>query len=104
MPYDAARDELSAGRLLIPAALADQCDAFFKRLFEGQVELAFATHPMIWDAMQRAGYWDKAKAIAYEQIPQLRREIEKTARGVIHEPWLSIVENDFRSSVSSCFL
>jgi len=63
-----------------------QCDAFFKKLFEGQAELAFATHPMVWNAMQRASYWDKAKAIAYEQIPQLRREIEKTARSVIHEP------------------
>jgi hypothetical protein len=82
----AARDELLAGRLLIPAALAEQCDVFFNKLFEGQSELAFATHPMVWDAMQRASYWDKAKAIAYEQVPQLRREIEKTARSIIHEP------------------
>lgn len=82
----AARDELSAGRLLIPPALAEQCEAFFKKLFEGQTEYAFAAHPMVWDGMPRASYWDKAKAIAYEQIPQLRRESEKIARSVIREP------------------
>jgi hypothetical protein len=80
----AARDELSAGRLLIPSHLVEQCDRFFKKLFEGRTELGFATHPMVLDGLQRANSWDKAKAIAYEQVPDLRREIEKTARAIIH--------------------
>jgi hypothetical protein len=80
----AARDELSAGRLLIPSHLVEQCDRFFNKLFEGQTELGFATHPMVLDGLQRAHSWDKAKSIAYEQVPELRREIEKIARAIIH--------------------
>ena len=79
-----ARDELSAGRLLVPRQLAEQCDKFFAKLFEGQSDLGFANHPMVVDGLQRAQFWDKAKSVAYKEVPELRKEIENAARVAIH--------------------
>ena len=79
-----ARDELSQGRLLMPPDLVRECDRFFTVLFAGCSHLAFANHPMIFDGLQRAKYWDSAKQTAYEEVPKLLEQIERTARVVIH--------------------
>ncbi len=79
-----AHDELLQSRLLIPPDLARQCDAFFRTLFEGQSNLAYAQHPMVVNALQRAEFWDRAKNTAYNDIPKLLEQIEKAARTVIH--------------------
>jgi hypothetical protein len=79
-----ALDALSEGCLLIPSSIAQQCDRFFKSLFEGQTYLASAQHPMIVDGLQRAEFWEKAKKTAYEDVPGILQEIEKAARNVIH--------------------
>jgi hypothetical protein len=79
-----ARDALSDGGLLIPLALTQQCDGFFNSLFEGQRDLAFAEHPMVVDALQRADFRDRAQKIAVEEVPSILAQIEKAARNVIH--------------------
>lgn len=80
----AARDELSESRLLIPSDLAQKCDEFFKSLFEGQSQLAYAQNPIIIDGLQRKEFWDSAQKNAYQEVPTLLLQIEKAARAVIH--------------------
>jgi len=80
----AARDALFGGRLLIPSALADRCEDFFKKMFEGQLQLGFAQSPMVQDGTQRKDFWDKAQRIAFEEVPALLKTIESEARVVIH--------------------
>jgi hypothetical protein len=79
-----ARDEFFASRLLLPSDLAAQCDAFFRRLFEGQMQLGFAQNLALTDGTQRAEFWDRARKIAYEDVPKLLESIEAGARNVIH--------------------
>lgn len=79
-----ALDTFSDGRLLIPPALAQQCDQFFTSLFEGQTDLAYAKHPMIVDGHVRAEFWDKAQKNAYKDVPSILQQIEKAARSTIH--------------------
>jgi hypothetical protein len=80
----AARDTFVDGRLLIPPDLAQYCDQFVASVFEGQTELASALHPMVVDGLQRAGFWKNAGKSAYEKVPGILLQIEKTAREVIH--------------------
>jgi hypothetical protein len=80
----AARDALFGGRVLMPSALADRCEDFFKKLFEGQMQLGFARSPMIQDGLQREQFWDRAQKIANEEVPALLKTIESEARVVIH--------------------
>ena len=80
----AAHDTLSDGRLLLPPNLTYQCDQFFNSLFEGQMHLAYAQHPAIADGLQRAEFWNKAKTVAYNEVPSILQQIERTARELIH--------------------
>jgi hypothetical protein len=80
---EAAFKELLDGRLLIPETLGKQCDEFFKVVFEGRTDFAFAHHPMI-DPGKQAEFWKSAATAAYEKVPKLLQQIEDAARAVIH--------------------
>jgi hypothetical protein len=79
-----ARDTLSEGRLLIPPELNHHCDRFFNSLFQGQLNLAVAEHPMVVNGLQRAGFRDSAQQIAVQEVPSILDQIDKAARTVIH--------------------
>jgi hypothetical protein len=85
-----AYEKLLVGRLLMPPELVEQCDKFFKLVFDINVDLSFAHHPMIIDGLQRAKFWDSAQSTAYEKLPALLQQIEKSARSVIHGETQSI--------------
>lgn len=80
----AARDTFLDGRLMVPSDLAQQCDRFFVSLFQGELHLAFAQHPVVEDGLQRARFWDEAQKTAFEELPTILSRIEKAAREVIH--------------------
>jgi hypothetical protein len=80
----AARQELTKGRLLLPASIVGQCDNFFNVVFQGTMHLGFANDPMVIAAGQRAEFWDRATKTAYQDIPHLLATIELHARVVIH--------------------
>jgi len=77
----AAQDGLLNCRLLIPPKLTEQCEEFFKALRLGQSELWLAQAVQV--GTQRAEVWDRARKIAYAQIPDLLRGIDEFARQVI---------------------
>ncbi len=79
-----ARDEFFGRRLLVPSELAVKCDGFFKKLFEGQLQLGFANDPMVIETGQRKQFWDRAATIAHSELPALLGDIEASARAVIH--------------------
>ena len=80
---ESASMELLEGRLFIPSALVQQCDAFFEAVFEGRQNFALAHHPMI-DPGKQAEFWAKAATVAYAKVPKIVRQIEEAARVVIH--------------------
>jgi len=80
----AARNVLLDCRLLLPADLGRQCDAFFDTVFQGQTHLAYAQNRNVPDGFQRAEFWDKARDTAYRDVPRLLEDIEKAARAIIH--------------------
>lgn len=80
---DSARDELVQGRLLIPPALVQQCDAFFKAVFEGRLDFSFANNPVV-DPTERAKYWNSAAKVAYQELPKVLQQIDEAARILIH--------------------
>jgi hypothetical protein len=89
-----ARETFSDGRLLIPTHLADLCNRFFSSLFEGQSYLGLAQHPSTAGGQQRAAFWEKAQTAAFDNVPKILAEIEKTARSVIHgEPLITQLED-----------
>lgn len=84
---DAVRNaykEFAMGRLLLPSDVAEQVDAFFQKVSEGQIQFSFANHPMTPNGHERAQFWEKAGTIAYQEVPALLRVIEQQARSIIH--------------------
>jgi hypothetical protein len=80
----AAHEELSSARLLLPPTLSAQVEQLFKKMFEGQMALSFFYDPTTSDGQERAAHWDRAKEIAYKELPGLLVAIEREARLVIH--------------------
>jgi hypothetical protein len=80
---DSARDELVQGRLLIPPALLQQCDAFFKAVSEGRLDFSLANNPMV-DPAHQAKYWNSAANVAHQELPKLLQQIDEAARSLIH--------------------
>jgi hypothetical protein len=80
---ESAHEELLLGRLLIPLELAEQCDSFFTAAFKARWDFDFAHLPML-DPKQSADFWTAAAQVAHQQIPKILRQIERTARAVIH--------------------
>jgi hypothetical protein len=78
-----ARKTFSNARILLPLALAEQCEKFFNCMFKGQSYLASALQWPV-EGHQRAGFWDTAAKIAHEELPSTLAEIERTARNLIH--------------------
>jgi len=83
-----ARNTLSGLRLLIPQDLAQQCDHLLTFVFEAQTHYAYARAEMI-NGNQRAEFWNRARNIAYEEIPSILQQMERAARDVIHGEPLS---------------
>jgi hypothetical protein len=80
---ESARDELSKGRLFIPSALAQQCDAFFNAVFQGRLDFSLAHNQML-DAVQRNKFWTSAATVANQEIPKIVQQIDEAARFLIH--------------------
>jgi hypothetical protein len=81
-----AYDEFSNSRLLLTPHLAQQCDAFFRKMYEGQVDMDLFYNPMLTKSGdQQVKFWDDAQASAYNEIPKLLNEIEMSARNIIHD-------------------
>jgi hypothetical protein len=80
----AARDVFFGNRLLIPMDLADRCEAFFKKLFEGQSQFDLALDPGVENSLQREATWGSAVRIAFDEVPALLKDIESEARLVVH--------------------
>lgn len=78
-----ADEELLNGRLFIPPALVQQCEAFFDAVFKGQRDFALA-HLLAIDPVRRAEFWSAAAAIARQQVPKILQQIDDAARAVIH--------------------
>lgn len=85
----AARDELAATRLLLPREVVAQVDQLFRKISEGQLELSFFFDRLSPSGPERAKYWERAQAIAYEELPRLLDIVEAAAREVIHGPELT---------------
>jgi hypothetical protein len=79
-----AEDAFKSGRLLLPATIVAQYHEFYSQMLQGQLNLSLAHHPALADGMQRAEYCDRAKKIAYRDIPPLLEAIEKSGREIIH--------------------
>lgn len=79
-----ARDAFFNGRLLLPSELASACDAFFRRIFEWQFELGWARDPHTPDGVARYEKWKKAQTVAFDEVPQLLKDIELRSREIIH--------------------
>jgi hypothetical protein len=80
---EAARTELSKGRLFIPAALAQQCDSLFNAVFQGRLDFSLAHNPML-DPVQQTKFWNSAATVAHQEVPKILQQIDEAARAVIH--------------------
>lgn len=80
----ATHEELALARLLLPPSLTEQLERLFKKMFEGQIALSFFYDRSTPDGPERAAHWERAKAIAYQELPVLIAAIEREARVVIH--------------------
>lgn len=80
---EAAREELVQGRLLIPPALVQQCDSFFKAVLDGQLAFSMA-HLHGVDPTMQARYWDEAATLAHQELPKILKQIDEAARVVIY--------------------
>jgi hypothetical protein len=80
---ESARDKFLQGRLFIPRTLAEQCDGFLKVVLGGRLDFSLAQDPM-FDAVQKAEYWQAAAKTANQELPKLLQEIEDAARALIH--------------------
>ena len=76
-----AQDTFSECHLLIPSLLAQQCDAFFATLFNGQLNLQCAE---MVPGNERAELFQDARDTAFKQMPALLQQIENDARSLIH--------------------
>jgi hypothetical protein len=84
----AADDEFLNGKLLLPEALANLVEHFFIAMSQGQSRFALAVAPLfegyaVHLGHQRAELWNAAAKVAYEQLPEILRQIEETARDII---------------------
>ena len=79
-----AYKEFTIGRLLLPGDVVEEVSTFFQKMYEGQVQLTMAKHPMVTDGQERAQFWERSGTIAYQEIPALLRTIEDKARDIIH--------------------
>jgi hypothetical protein len=80
---ESAFNVLAQGRLLIPSALAQQCDSFFNTVLNGRIDFSIAHDPMM-DPVKRAELWKAAAIVAHQQVPRILQQIEEAARAVIH--------------------
>jgi hypothetical protein len=78
--------EFINGKLIIPKAVSNKCEAFFKLLIDAETNLAIGKEFLrIRDGHGHAERWDEAVKIAHKEIPVLLGEIEDSARQIIHE-------------------
>ena len=80
---EAARVELSQGKLFIPAALAQHCDSFFNAVFQGRLDFSLAHNSML-DPTQRSKFWTSAATVAHQEVPKILQQIDEAARAVMH--------------------
>ena len=80
---EAARAELSKGRLFIPTALARECDSFFNAVLQGRLDFSLAHNPML-DSVQQKAFWASAATVAHKEVPRILERIDEAARAVIH--------------------
>lgn len=79
----AAVEEYLDGKLFLPEALVQECEAFFQAVSEGQHDFAFANLPMLTPG-QQAEFWKSAANVAFKTVPPVLKRIEDAARDVIH--------------------
>jgi len=80
-----AFNELVQGRLLIPSALAQQCDSFFNTVLKGRINFSIAQdRSMDMDPGKRAEFWKAAATVAHQEVPKILLQIEEAARAVVH--------------------
>jgi hypothetical protein len=80
---ESAFNELVQGRLLIPSALAQQCDSFFNTVLKGRLNFYIAQDPMT-APVTRAEFWKAAATVAHQEVPKILLQIEEAARAVVH--------------------
>lgn len=79
----AAADLFSRNGLLFRPELKARLDEFFKEITLAGVNLRLAGDPMVQDGEQRAGYWDRAREIAYREIPPVLEALKEEGRALI---------------------
>ncbi|MGD0291317.1 MAG: hypothetical protein ABSC63_16915 [Candidatus Binataceae bacterium] len=80
----AAYEGFLDGRLFIPLSLVQLCEDFFTAASQGELKFAiFSLYPIA--GRERADLWDAAAKIAHQQLPNILRQIDDTARGIIHD-------------------
>jgi hypothetical protein len=70
-------------RLYLPGGLIKLCEKFFDTVSMGRINTLIAYTPGL-DPNQFREHFDKAGKAAYTEVPEILKEIEKTARDVIH--------------------
>ncbi|MGO9272316.1 MAG: hypothetical protein ACLQOO_19160 [Terriglobia bacterium] len=78
----AAFDEFLNGRLFIPPALVQQCEAFFNAYGTGSGYFTWAHLPTL-DPTTRAEFWTKAATVAHQEVPKILQQIDDAARALI---------------------
>lgn len=78
-----AETRFVGARLLLSAALARKCDAFFLQLHECGWKTAKSYEPEVFDSPERDAIWQEAEAIALS-LRRLLEDIEQEARRLIH--------------------
>jgi hypothetical protein len=63
--------------------LAQECDVFFRTVFEGQHDFAFSNLQALTPAQQTEA-WKRASQVAFDKVPPILRRIEEAARAVIY--------------------
>jgi hypothetical protein len=80
----AASEVFSQNKLLIGSALTRKLDEFFDKTFSAGINLNLAGRLMTPDGETRANCLDKAREIAYRELPSVLEAIRAEARAVIH--------------------
>jgi hypothetical protein len=80
----AASEVFSQNRLLIGPELTRKVDEFVKQAVEAGTTLNLAGSPMTPNGQIRAGFYDKARDIAFEKLPPVLEAIGAEAKAVIH--------------------
>ncbi len=66
-----ASEDFSKNKLLMSGVLTRKLDEFFSKMFSAGVDLNYALNPLTPDGEFRADHWNKAKEIAYKELPSL---------------------------------